>query len=128
MRRESSIDVLASVQQSRSLMGNTSLEHSVGIIATGDTLKGLRESRLFFQGIDIDGVEPVPAVRETLDLVGLVLVCLRRQVPGISTGINDSGSLRGGAIRVIQASNLWRIFVTYSNTNGGIDIDAAGEI
>ena len=93
MRRESSINVLASMQQGRSLMGNTSLEHSVGIIATGDTLEGLGESRLCFQGIDIDGVEPVPTVRETLDLVGLVLVCLRRQIPGIRTGINDSSSL-----------------------------------
>ena len=59
-------------------MGNTSLEHSVGIIATGDTLKSLGESGLFFQGVNIDGVEPVPAVREAFDLVSLVHVCLRR--------------------------------------------------
>lgn len=109
-------------------MGNASLEHSVGIIATGDTLKSLRESGLCFQCIYIDGVEPVPAVRETLDLVGLIIVRLRRQVPSISTGINDSGSLGRGVVRVIHESKLWLMSVTYGDTDGGIDIDAAVEI
>lgn len=73
-------------------------------------------------------MEPVPAVRETLDLVSLVIVCLRRQIPGIRTRIDDSGGLDEGVVRVIHASKLWLISMTYGDTDSGIDIHAAVEI
>ena len=73
-------------------------------------------------------MEPIPAIRETLNLVSLVIVCLRCQVPSIRIRINDSGSLGGGVIRVVHVSKVWPMPVTYSDTDGGVDIDAAVEI
>ena len=81
------------MQERRSLVAYTRLEHSVPVVPSDGTLDCFGKVGFLSKGIDIDGVKPVTTVHKTLNLVGLICVGFGCQIPGISCRINNSSGL-----------------------------------
>jgi hypothetical protein len=93
MTCEASVDVLSHVEQGWSLMMNTTIEGSHGIVQSNHALKIDREIGLLRQIDSADGMNVVSTILSTCWSVGaLIDICLRRQIPCVSVGVNHTGS------------------------------------
>jgi len=92
MRRETKVNVLALVQQSRSLVVDTSVERSVRVVARDNALEIHGEVGSLRQVIDANGVEVVPTVGTALG-TGRVLVDVRLggEIPSVGGRVDHTG-------------------------------------
>lgn len=69
------------MKKCRPLMCISGLKHTIRIIRPKHTLQSFGKTRLFDQGIDINGMKIITAVQTPLYLIGLILVGFRREIP-----------------------------------------------
>lgn len=93
VRSKPSVDVVANVQQSRSLMMNTAVEGANRVVSRYGALEIDGEVGLLAEVIDIQGMEVVTAGRFSLSNAGqgLVDVRLGSEVESVGRGINYTG-------------------------------------
>ena len=94
-----SIDVLAVMQKSWSLMVNATVERADRIVGGDHAFEVHREIRTLSQVISINGVDVVPAIGPTNGArQRLVDIGLRSQVPCVCVWVNDAGG---------RHANIW---------------------
>lgn len=74
-------------------MVNPSGEHTVGVVAGNGAFKVFGKSSFIIESIHINGVEEVTAIRPTLDLVTLVVIRFRCEIPGVGRRVDHTSSL-----------------------------------
>lgn len=96
MRRKTSIDEVSNLEQRRTLMMFPSLEHPPRCVICHDALERDREVRARLERHDIQCMDEVsPGFEALRGGLGLVFVCLGRDVPGPGVGVDNAR--RGGA-------------------------------
>ena len=72
---------------------SATLEHTIWVIPPYRTFQRCREACFLCESIDIDAVEPITTIWDTLCLSTLVSIGFRSQIPGIRGWVDDSSGL-----------------------------------
>jgi hypothetical protein len=105
MTREPSIDPVAHLHQGRSLVVNSTLEHSPRRIICQGTLQVHWEAWLFLECVHIQCMDIVASRRSPLRIgSALVRICFRGKVPGASLRIDDTSRSGSDGIADIVAA------------------------
>ena len=106
VRGKSGVDEVASLEQARTLVMDTTSEHANVAVAGHGALQVDREIGLLLKGININGMDVVSTVVSALSCgtTILVQVCLGRQVQCLSVGVDDTGGSDTNERRDVDAT------------------------
>lgn len=74
-------------------MMDATVEHAIGVVPSKSTFQRYRKVWFLCEGVHVNSMEEITTVFTALDLIGLISVRFGREIPCVSSRINDTSSL-----------------------------------